>query len=74
MFAWIKKFLTDETAFVRISRAVLMGLGGLAVAGELPSNWPDWMGAPLMAVGMLMGAGDKNPKTPGDEALGEQES
>ena len=63
MLVWLKKFLTDETAFVRIARGALLGLGALAVSGSLPPEVPEWLGAVGIAAGGLMGAGDKNPKS-----------
>lgn len=60
MFEWARRFFTDETAFVGIVRAAVLGAGGFATTGALPG--PDWLGPVLLAAGGMIRAGDKNPK------------
>jgi hypothetical protein len=61
MIPWLKKLLWDESAFERYSRALFFALAGLAAAGQLPEWVPQWIAGPLLALGGLIGAGDKNP-------------
>ena len=53
MITWLKKFFTDETAFVGLVRACLLGLGGVAITGDI-SALPEWLGpVSLMAGGFI---------------------
>lgn len=60
MLAWIKNFLTDETAFIGAVRAVIMGLGAWVAVGDSPTWLPSEVGAGLMALSSMIRAGDKN--------------
>ena len=61
MLTFLKKLLWDETAFVRYSRAVLLGLGAAIAANELNiPGVPDAWGIAVVSIGGLLGAGDKN--------------
>lgn len=59
MLIYLKKLLTDETAFIRFVRAAVMAVGGMAQAGQLPFL-PMWAGPALMALSVFVGAGEKN--------------
>jgi len=65
MLTWLKRFFSDETAFVGYVRAALMGLGGAQVAGMLPDTFPRWLGVVALVAGGFIRAGDKNPKNGG---------
>ena len=58
MFSFIKRFFTDETAFLRFARGGLMALGAAAATGQLPID--PTLGALLIGVSGTLGAGDKN--------------
>lgn len=65
MITLIKKFLWDETAFVRYMRAILAGLGMAMHSGMIPvaalsgtRAW--WIGPALVMAAFIFGAGDKN--------------
>lgn len=58
MIQFLKRFFTDETAFVGLIRAALLGLGGMAATGNLPIP-PEWA-AVIMAAGGFVRAGEKN--------------
>ena len=60
MIAWIKRFLTDETAFIGAVRAGIMGLGAWVAVGDSPTWLPSEVGAALMALSSMIRAGDKN--------------
>ena len=60
MFEFVKKFLTDETAFVGLVRAAAIGAGGLVTSGAVPGLEASPWGAALMALGGFIRAGDKN--------------
>lgn len=62
MFEVIKKFFTDETAFIGFLRAALLGVGALAVSGTLEPYIGPQVGAALTAAGGFVRAGDKNKK------------
>ena len=63
MLPWLKKFFTDETAFVGLIRASCIGLGTAAATGNLPvpESW-EIGGVILAGLGGFIRAGDKNPK------------
>ena len=63
MIPWVKKLLWDASAFERYGRAVLLAIGGLAAAGQLPMWVPEWIAAPLLLFAGLIGAGEKNNAT-----------
>jgi hypothetical protein len=61
----IKRFLWDETAFVRYMRAILAGLGMAMHSGMIPiaslsgtKAW--WIGPALVMLAFIFGAGDRN--------------
>lgn len=72
--AFIHAFFFNETAFLRISRALIMTIaaGGMGFAQDVASI----LGAPgavksvkivsvvCMGLALMLGAGDKNPKEP----------
>jgi len=58
MVQWLKKFFTDETAFVGVARGTLMAAGGVVATGNVPID-PVW-GAVLLGVAGAVRAGDKN--------------
>lgn len=60
MIAWLKRFFTDETAFVGAVRAAIMFGGAWVMAGDSPTWLPSEFGAGLMAVSAMIRAGDKN--------------
>ena len=71
MGPWLKKFFTDETAFVRISRALILGVGagGAHFADDLAGNVSPGAvkavkigGIVLAMLAVSLGAGDKNPE------------
>jgi hypothetical protein len=66
MWTWVKHFFTDETAFIGIIRGLLLALGGLQVANQLPDGVPSWVGAIALLGGGMIRAGDKN--TPAETA------
>lgn len=66
MWPLVKKFFTDETAFIGVIRAALLGLGGLAIAQpEMLPMLPEWMGPVALAAGGFVRAGERNPKKEG---------
>lgn len=58
MLSWFKKFLWDETVFVRLARGAALGLGAMVMTGGV--ELPQWVAAVSMFLGGMMGAGDKN--------------
>jgi hypothetical protein len=64
MLALIKKFLSDETAAIRLIRGILLGLGLAVNQGLFEGMAPGWekLGIVLAAFALMMGAGEKNPK------------
>lgn len=63
MLVWIKKFFTDETAFVGYTRAGMVAIGGSIVGGYLDVasyGLPKWTGIALMATAGFLRAGEKN--------------
>jgi hypothetical protein len=69
MFKFIWKFLTDETAFIRIGRGVGVAAGGLMLSpvGQaylsgkgLDPGLTTALGMALAGGSMTLGAGDKN--------------
>jgi len=65
MWPWVKRFFTDETAFVGAVRGTILAFGGLALipAAEMPAWAPDlpsWLGVVAMAGAGMIRAGDKN--------------
>jgi hypothetical protein len=60
MIEMLKQLLWNETAFIRYMRAGLVLFGALATQ-QIP-GMPPWVGPTSMAVGVFLGAGDKNPK------------
>lgn len=58
MLQFLKRFLTDETAFVGLARGAIMAAGGVVATGNVPID-PVW-GAVLMGVSSTIRAGDKN--------------
>ena len=65
MIPWIKNFFTNETAFVGLIRASLLGAGTAVTSGMLDVaslGVPKWGGIALIALGGFVRAGDKNPK------------
>lgn len=65
MITLIKRFLWDETAFVRYMRAILAGLGMAMHSGMIPiaslsgtKAW--WIGPALVMAAFIFGAGEKN--------------
>lgn len=65
MIPWLQKLLWDESAFTRYARAAVFALAGMAATNQLPSWFPPWAVAPLMGLGGLMGAGDRNAAAKG---------
>ena len=66
MWPFIRKFFTDETAFVGAIRAALLGLGGVVIAQpELLPALPQWLGPVALAAAGFIRAGDKNPQKEG---------
>ena len=62
MWPLFKKFFSDETAFVGLVRAGLLGLGGLVIAQpETLPMFPEWMGPIALMAGGFIRAGEKNP-------------
>jgi len=61
MFAWLKKFFTDETAFTGAMRAMLLAGGAAVSSGSIP-DVPPLLGALLMGAGGMLRAGEKNAK------------
>jgi len=62
MIPFLRKLFLDETAFLRLVRALVMIGGGLVQSGQLPGV-PAWLGALLMGAAVFLGAGDRNPTT-----------
>lgn len=60
MWPAIKRFFTDETAFVRISRGLMVMAGGLVTAGALPIV-PPVVGVVVTGLAVMAGAGRKAP-------------
>jgi hypothetical protein len=68
MIPWIKNFFTNETAFVGLIRASLLGTGAAVSSGMLDVmtlGVPKWSGVALIALGGFVRAGDKNAKAGG---------
>ena len=47
MLQFLKRFLTDETAFIGLIRGVALGAGGAVTAGQVPMSplsgaWRSW--------------------------------
>lgn len=64
MIPWLKGFLFNETAFVGLVRAVVLGLGGAVSGGMIDVGElgiPKWSGVALLALGGFIRAGEKNP-------------
>jgi len=64
MLTWIKKFFTDETAFVGLARGTLLGIGGAVSSGMVDVSalgMPKWAGVAMLAAGGFIRAGEKNP-------------
>lgn len=61
MLQFLKRFLTDETAFIGLVRGVALGAGGAVTAGQVPMVPAEW-GVALMVIGGAIRAGDKNKK------------
>lgn len=61
MWPWLKKFFTDETAFVGLARAACIGVGTAVATGQMPVP-EDWKlgGIALAAFGGFIRAGEKN--------------
>lgn len=65
MITLLKKFFFDETAFIGLARAILIGLGTAVSAGLMPlEGLPPWAGVILAALGGFIRAGDPNPPAP----------
>ena len=64
MIPLLRRFLLDETAFVRWSRAALFGLGEAMREGLIPTGVSGGgkYGVVLMLAAFMLGAGDKNPR------------
>ncbi len=60
MFPLIKKFFTDETAFIRMVRGFVMIIGGLISAGYAPEFLPPAVGIALSGLAVMFSAGEKN--------------
>lgn len=61
MVTWIKKFFSDDTAFVGYVRGAFLGIGALAATGQLPiPEKYKSLGAIMIALGGMLRAGDKN--------------
>ena len=58
MLTFLKRFFTDETAFIGLLRGLLMALGAAVASGNLPID-PMWSALILGASGTIR-AGDKN--------------
>lgn len=61
MKPFFRSLFDSETAFKRVVRAALMGIGALLSAGTIPQLLPykDW-GALLVALGAIIPAGEMN--------------
>jgi hypothetical protein len=65
MIPWMKNFFTNETAFVGLIRASLLGIGAAVSGGMLDVaslGVPKWTGVAMIALGGFVRAGDKNAK------------
>ena len=63
MWPFVKKFFSDETAFVGLIRAGLLGLGGLVIAQpEAVPMLPEWLGPIALMCGGFIRAGERNKK------------
>ena len=62
MIEFFERLLWDQAAFERYLRAALLCLAGLAMTH--PDYLPEWLTPVLLAVGGLIGAGDKNEPKP----------
>lgn len=60
MFQYLRRFFTDETAFIGMMRGIIMAAGGVVATGNVPVD-PVW-GAVLMGLSSTIRAGDKNTK------------
>ncbi len=57
MIPWMKSLLLDKQAFFGVGRGALLGLGGIALTGEV-EMLPKWLGiASLVAGGFLRSTG-----------------
>lgn len=63
MVPFFKRLLWDESGFERYSRALVFALAGAAATGQL-TFLPAWATPILLALGGLVGAGQKNPPQP----------
>lgn len=61
MLNWLKRFFTDETAFVGVTRAAIMGAGAVVATGNVDLGLPESVGVGVMALSSMIRAGDKNP-------------
>lgn len=63
MITMLKKFFSDETAFIGYIRGALLGLGALVMTGniEMLAGYSKY-GALLIALGGMIRAGEPNPK------------
>lgn len=63
MKPFFKSLFDSETAFKRVLRALLVGLGGLLSSGSVPMLEPFKQYGPLlMGLGMVIPAGEMNEK------------
>lgn len=65
MLPWLKRFFTDETAFIGLIRAACLGLGTAVATGQIDLtalHVPQSAGIALAALGGFIRAGEKNPK------------
>lgn len=61
MLTFLRRFFTDETAFVGAVRACLLGLGGLVISQpEAMPMLPEWLGPIALMAGGFIRAGEKN--------------
>ena len=63
MIPWFRRLFTDETAFIRAVRMLLLGLGTAWAGGYLPIPPKfQWVGIVIAGAGGFLPAGEKNPK------------
>lgn len=60
MIEVFKRVLWDASAFERYARALLFAAAGVAATGGLDDVLPKWATAVFLALGGLIGAGEKN--------------